>query len=75
MVLVVPGNKPQNYSVDCRLKVTSQPIEESFKGILDGMRWGEGGGLRYHVHTPPPSHPKIFISFSLVLGLIVKYWH
>ena len=52
MVLVVPGNKPQNYSVDCRLKVTGQPIEESFKGVLNGMRWGEGG-LRYHVYTPP----------------------
>lgn len=73
MVLVVPGNKPQNYSVDCRLKVTGQPIEESFKGVLNGMRWGEGGGSDT-MFTLPPSHPKIFISFSLVLGLIVKYW-
>ena len=73
MVLVVPGNKPLYYSVDCRLKVTSQPIEESFKGVLNGMRWGEGGAQIPCLHSPP-SHPKIFISFSLVLGLIVKYW-
>lgn len=53
MVLVVPGNKPQNYSVDCRLKVTGQPIEESFKGVLNGMRWGEGGGSDTMFTLPP----------------------